>query len=126
MALKAIGCQPGPVNGKFQTKLLKKNFFTSSAQEQKFEAQIEAATRSIHTNMFLIAMFIISQILIIWFKKETRAFYAAIIFTTLKGVLPIFSTICNFGTIQSVIMEYYKYFLQILPSNENAVIFTIT
>ena len=100
--------------------------FTSSAQEQKFEAQIEAATRSIHTNMFLIAMFIINPILIIWFKKETRAFYAAIIFTTLKGVLPIFSTICNFGTIQSVIMEYYKYFLQILPSNENAVIFTIT
>ena len=100
--------------------------FTSSAQEQKFEAQIEAATRSIHTNMFLIAMFIISQILIQLFKKETRSYYVAIIEVTLKGVLPILSTICNFGTIQSVIMEYYKYFLQILPSNENAVIFTIT
>ena len=69
--------------------------------------------------MFLIAMFIISQILFQMTNKDTRSYYAAIILTVLKGALPIFSTIGNFGTVQFVIMEYYKYFQQFLPNSNS-------
>jgi hypothetical protein len=68
-------------------------------QEQKCEAQIQAASRSLITNVLLIAVFIISNIVFLLANKNKWPFYFAIITTPLKGALPIFSTIGNFGTV---------------------------
>jgi hypothetical protein len=56
------------------------------------------------------SVFVISVVLVLLEKKDKRPFTAAFILTPLKGALPICSTIGNFGTIQFVVMEYYKYF----------------
>ena len=90
-----------------------------SVQEQKCEAQIDAATRSLFTNLFLFAVFIISNILFLWVKKDNRPYSIAMMFTPLKGALPIFSTIGNFGTVKFVIIEYYTYFKQVFAKARN-------
>jgi hypothetical protein len=41
---------------------------------------------------------------------SVRGYYSAIIFNIMKALLPTFTTIANFGTIQFVILQYWEYF----------------
>ena len=89
---------------------------TNPAKEQKRNAQIEAARRCLFTNIFLMTFFIVEfLILILLVEKGNRQYYLSVLTTPVKAALPICTTIGNFGTVQFVIAEYYKYF-QILLS----------
>jgi hypothetical protein len=70
--------------------------------------QISSARRSLKTNLVLITLFILLFFFI--FFIPNRQFFSVFIYSVLKGVLPILTTIANFGTIRSVIRQYYHNF----------------
>jgi hypothetical protein len=69
--------------------------------------QISSAKRSLQTNLALITLFIF--VLVFLYFIPNRQFLSVLIFSMLKGALPIFTTVANFGTIRSVIRQYYEY-----------------
>ena len=69
--------------------------------------QISSAKRSLQTNLALITLFIF--VLVFLYFIPNRQFLSVLIFSMLKGALPIFTTVANFGTIRLVIRQYYEY-----------------
>ncbi len=69
--------------------------------------QISSAKRSLQTNLALITLFI--SVLVFLYFIPNRQFLSVLIFSMLKGALPIFTTVANFGTIRLVIRQYYEY-----------------
>jgi hypothetical protein len=88
--------------GHFEEKSLKLDF-----EDLKMK-QLFAAKRSLETNLFLISLFAFIFLSIILLPK--REFYTIIVFSTMKGSLPIFTTMANFGTIQTVFSDYKSSF----------------
>ena len=76
--------------------------------EERRQAEIRAAKRSIETNLFLGLAFLIVYGIFILMSNKLRQSYSIIAFSTLKGLLPIFTTITNFGTVHSVLLQYWK------------------
>ena len=76
-------------------------------EDEKRLAQIMAAERCIKTNiilgMLLVLIFFISLVA----SKEARVYFSIIIFSIIKAVLPLLTTIVNFGTIQYVTKQYW-------------------
>jgi len=54
--------------------------------------------------------FIFSFTSVMMNTRSRRGYYSAIIFNIMKALLPTFTTIANFGTIQFVILQYWEYF----------------
>ncbi len=69
--------------------------------------QILSAKRSLQTNLALVTLFI--SVLVFLYFIPNRPFFSGLMYSMLKGALPIFTTIANFGTIRSVIRQYYEY-----------------
>jgi len=78
--------------------------------EKKNEALIEAAKRCLQTNAILGLLFLLALISIMIFSRERRSYFSALIFTFMKGSVPVFTTIANFGTVQFVISQYWEYY----------------
>ncbi len=66
--------------------------------------------RSLITNLSCLSIFVVGHIIIVLLPKSISSFFSVIVFTLVKGALPILTTIANFGTIQFVISQYYDYF----------------
>jgi ABC-type multidrug transport system permease subunit len=69
--------------------------------------QISSAKHSLQTNLALITLFFF--VLVFLYFIPNQQFLSVLIFSMLKGALPIFTTVANFGTIRSVIRQYYEY-----------------
>ena len=78
--------------------------------EERRQAEIRAATRSIETNLVLVVIFVVVYGAFIFMSGKVRQSYSLFAFSTLKGLLPICTTIANFGTVHSVMIQYCQYF----------------
>jgi hypothetical protein len=82
---------------------------TFSEEDDNCKAQILAAKRTLTTNAVLSTIFLAVFALMMICLTSNRRYYSVVVLTILKGALPIFTTIANFGTIQFVIMQYWHY-----------------
>jgi hypothetical protein len=78
--------------------------------EEKIQAQISAAERSLKTNFVVAGLFFSLFGLLIVMPKTAKAYFTIIYFSLLKTALPVLTAIANFGTVQSVVTQYWKYF----------------
>ncbi len=78
-------------------------------EEEKALAQILAAERCIKTNFLLVSFLFFMFVILAAVSKQTRVYLYVIIFSTFKAVLPLLTTIANFGTIQFVARHYWSY-----------------
>ena len=77
-----------------------------TTNEESLKAdQISSAKRSLQTNLAIITLFILFFFFL--FYIPNRQFFSVLIYSVLKGLLPFFTTIANFGTVRSVIRQYY-------------------
>ena len=83
-----------------------------TAEEEKCQAQIQSAKRSLITNLVIFCSFLICSFLIVFLQKIERIYFIIFLGTFLKALLPIFTAIANFGTVQSVFSQYWEYFKQ--------------
>jgi hypothetical protein len=80
-----------------------------SEEDGNCKAQILAAKRTLTTNAVLSTIFLVVFAVMMVCSTSNRRYYSVVVLTILKGALPIFTTIANFGTIQFVIMQYWHY-----------------
>ena len=79
-------------------------------EDEKRLAQIMAAERCIKTNIILGALLVLIFFISLVLSKEARVYFSIIIFSIFKAVLPLLTTIVNFGTIQYVTKQYWIHF----------------
>jgi hypothetical protein len=79
-------------------------------ESEKTEAQILAAERSLKTNLILGLLFFGMFGIVITTSNHLRPYLAVSIFSLMKVVMPIFTTIANFGTIQFVASQYWQFY----------------
>jgi hypothetical protein len=82
-------------------------------EEEKQMAQIQSAKRSLVTNLICITAFFMNCILVFFLPVQIRAYCSVTFFTFLKGLMPVLSTVANFGTVQSVFLQYKDNFFQL-------------
>jgi hypothetical protein len=80
-----------------------------SEEDDNCKAQILAAKRTLTTNAVLSTIFLVVFALMMICSTSNRRYYSVVVLTILKGALPIFTTIANFGTVQFVITQYWHY-----------------
>ena len=98
-------------------KKFDQNFFNENLPEvdscsdidENSRAQILAAKRTLMTNAILSSIFLVVFGLMMICSTSNRRYYSVVVLTMLKGALPIFTTIANFGTVQYVIKQYWHY-----------------
>jgi hypothetical protein len=81
----------------------------ATLNEERRQAEIRAAKRSIETNLIVGLVFFFVYGIFIGMSSEIRQSFGIIAFSMLKGLLPIFTTVANFGTVHSVMLQYWKY-----------------
>ncbi len=81
----------------------------ATLNEERRQAEIRAAKRSIETNLVVGLVFFLVYGIFILMSSEIRQSFGIIAFSMLKGLLPIFTTVANFGTVHSVMLQYWKY-----------------
>jgi hypothetical protein len=69
--------------------------------------QLTAAKRSLYTNLFLIFTFTFVYAIIVLLPR--REIFCLFVLSVMKGSMPIFTTIANFGTIHSVVSQYWDF-----------------
>ena len=80
---------------------------------QRFDFfQVVAALRSMVTNLVLTLIFILVFGIMMLCSTSNRRYYSVIVLNCLKGALPIFTTIANFGTVRFVVLQYWQYLSQ--------------
>ena len=77
-------------------------------QEERLEAEIHAAKRSLQTNASFILIFsglILSLVLV---DRSLRPGVTNLLLTSIKAILPLFTAIANFGTVHNVLVTYIQ------------------
>ena len=78
----------------------------SRAEEKRSEAEIASSLRSLKTNAVLSLVLGIGILFLALPMNDWRTFYTLLVFTELKGLMPILTTVTNFGTVRSVLGEF--------------------
>jgi hypothetical protein len=73
------------------------------------EAEMLAAKRSLITNIVFLSLAVVINVGLLFVDDNVRPFFTAIILSVLKGALPVFMTITNFGTVQFVVVQYWQH-----------------
>ena len=81
-------------------------------KEEKRMAQIDSAKRSLVTNLVCMFVFIAGSSLLALLPVPFNNYFAVIFFTFVKGLMPILTTVANFGTVRSVYLQYKEQFCQ--------------
>ena len=81
-------------------------------EEEKTTAQMLAATRSLKTNFALGIVFSAIEGTDVIYPTHYTYFLASL----LKGIMPIITTVANFGTIKDMTSQYWKHFKQLYRS----------
>ena len=74
----------------------------------KIAAEKISATRSLKTNFILILMFFLSNLFLLLPSKMWQTYFCLLETSTYKSLLPIVTTIANFGTVRSVGFQLWK------------------
>jgi len=82
-------------------------------KNEKQLAQIDSAKRSLLTNLIFIFVFFAVSFLVFWLPVEARNYVCVFFYTLIKGLMPLLSTVANFGTIQTVFLQYKEHFSQL-------------
>jgi hypothetical protein len=82
-------------------------------ETEKQLAQIDSAKRSLLTNLIFIFVFFAISFLAFWLPIEARNYVFVFFYTLTKGWMPLLSTVANFGTVQSVFLQYKDHFVQL-------------
>jgi len=94
----------------YQSRLMSSNSRQFELKSQNLEinnlkmSQLSAAKRSLQTNLFLLSAFVFCFLSVILLPK--REVYTIFTSSVMKGLLPIFTTMANFVTIQKVFSHY--------------------
>ena len=109
---QTVNLETGGNNLTSKTFNLEQNLEKLAKQRDKEKtlAQILAAERCIITNILLGVFLFIMFVILVTVSKQTRIFLYVIIFSTFKAVLPLLTTVANFGTVQFVARQYWSYF----------------
>ena len=75
-------------------------------EEEKSRAQLAAATRSIRTNLILGAIFISVLSILLLVPAFWRPYFFVVVFTVMRGSMPMLTAIANFGTVKFVALQY--------------------
>jgi hypothetical protein len=106
-------CTPIPreesVSNFIQNETYDAEVYRNAEKEEKRTAQILSAKRSLTTNLSCVSIFIVGHIIIVLLPKSIRSYFSVIVFTFVKGAMPILTTIANFGTVQFIIAQYCNY-----------------
>ncbi len=87
-----------------QTTILREDYSHVANNEEAVTAEIAATARSLKTNLVLSFVFIFILFLLANFSETLTV----LIISTLKGLVPILTTIANFGKIQNVLALYWQ------------------
>jgi hypothetical protein len=82
-------------------------------KEEKQMAQIDSAKRSLVTNLICISIFFANCILLFFLPVHISYYYGVFFITFVKGLMPVISTVANFGTVRSVFLQYKEYISQL-------------
>ena len=96
------------VSNKSETSVKEIVNATRNETDDLTERQLLAAKRSLKTNLLLIFAFVFVYGIAILLPR--REIFCLIVLSVMKGAMPIFTTIANFGTIQSVVLQYRDFF----------------
>jgi len=83
---------------------LREDYSHVANNEEAVTAEIAATARSLKTNLVLSFVFIFILLLLAHFSETLTV----LIISTLKGLVPILTTIANFGKIQNVLALYWQ------------------
>jgi hypothetical protein len=86
-----------------------KDILPKQQEEDKNQAQLAAASRSMKTNLNLGSIFILLLIIFLLVPEFWRPYLNAILFTLNKGLMPILTAIANFGTVKFVTLQYLEH-----------------
>jgi len=86
-------------------------------KEEKRLAQVASAKRSLVTNFICISVFIVGSTLMFLLPVGISNYLGVFFLTLVKGLMPVLSTVANFGTVQSVFLQYKEYFLSLACYN---------
>ena len=64
--------------------------------------------RSLKTNFVLSLVLVVAFLFLALPMNDLRTFYTLLVFTAMKGLMPILTTVANFGTVQSVLSEFWN------------------
>ena len=93
-----------------------KEIYFTKAEEEKIRAQLAAASRSMKTNLVLGALFLVSLSVLMIVSNRWRPYFYVLVFSLMKGALPVFTAVANFGTIQFVANQYWNRLLDVYHS----------
>ncbi len=100
-------------NDVFSKDCLSREILYIRAEEEKTKAQLTAATRSMMTNGILGGTLIFLWITIMFIPDFWRPYVHVILFSVMRGSMPLMTAIANFGTVKSVALQYLGFFQQV-------------
>ena len=83
--------------------------FEAARLEERRQSELKTAKKSIETNVIICLIFFVVYGIFILMSSCLRQSYSILVFSILKGVLPVCTTIANFGTVSSVLVQYWNY-----------------
>jgi hypothetical protein len=75
-------------------------------KEEKLVAQIKSAKGSLVTNLICISVFFVGSSLTALLPVHIGSYFGVIVYTFIKGLMPVLSTVANFGTVRSVYLQF--------------------
>ena len=84
--------------------------------EKRNTVIISAAKRSLQTNMLILTLFIFLLTLEFMAPGNWRPYLNVLLFSSMKGILPILTTIVNFGPVKTMAIIYWEYFNEVFKS----------
>ncbi len=85
------------------------NHIQTAKNEEKRMAQIDSAKRSLVTNLICMSVFLFG-ILIGLQPAHKSNYFIGIFFSFVKSLMPVLSTVANFGTVRLVYLQYKEHF----------------
>ena len=75
--------------------------------EEKTREQISAAERSLKTNFVVAGVFCLLFGVLVLLSKTAKSYFSVMVFSLVKTALPVLTALANFGTVQSVLSQYW-------------------
>ncbi len=82
-------------------------------KEEKRVAQINSAKGSLVTNLICMSVFFVASSLIALLPVHIGSYFGVIVYTFVKGLMPVLSTLANFGTVRSVYLQFKAHLSQL-------------
>ncbi len=98
------------INGDFQNDELATN--EDLINEKQHLAEKTAAIKSLETNLILILIFCLSNLFFLIPSKILQTYFCIVSSSAQRALLPIVTTMTNFGTIRSVAFQFWNVFFK--------------